>query len=56
MTVCAWCDAPIVVPAGILPRSAARPAPLSHGICPSCVATRIAALPRPSLSPALALR
>jgi hypothetical protein len=57
MTVCAWCDSKIVVPAGLAPRRpAAHLAPVSHGICPSCVAARIAALPRPALSPALALR
>jgi hypothetical protein len=50
-SVCGWCDSKIAMPAGMATRGAVtQTSPLSHGICPSCVGARIAALPRPPLS------
>ena len=58
MVVCAWCDTPVVNPAGA-PRALQGSAPLpavSHGLCPTCLASRLAALPPRGAAPALAFR
>ncbi|MDJ0788457.1 MAG: hypothetical protein QNK05_16750 [Myxococcota bacterium] len=49
MGVCAWCHQPLVGSAA----SASANAPVSHGMCRSCVEQRLAQLPTPAPRPAL---
>lgn len=57
MTICGWCDETMDAGAGV-----AVAAPVSHGICRSCLDEKLAALPapaariaRPALAPVAAL-